>query len=243
MLGPRGGGYSISFSDRLHVLFDAADRSLVGSAIVCNSDLEVAAQYAEFTTKAGKPLNGTSCRWPGFHHWRVSSGGSRTYWVTAVSLWYPIVLSGVLPAIWIGRRLWRSRGRFSLRALLFGAFAIAMFFGFWSLTDTVGARDVTDYAVELLSLDGKSRRVDHDPLRDDEIRQCHYAGNAISPLPLIVTVDYGFIAYVGPDGRVGEPKDGHFHGESGRACFLWLFGYMLQLEHWNRPGMVMLGGD
>lgn len=246
----RGGQCSYSFTDRLHVLVDAGGPSGIAKAIICNSDLLVAAQYAEFTKESGNPLNGVSYSGPGFHYWQVSYNGSRTYWFVAVSLWYAIALTSALPVLWLGRRLWRRRFRFSLRSLLIFALAVALFFGAWSLTASLGTRDVTKHLDDLLSVDGRSPHVDRDPLRDDhprgdeEIPQCHYVGNAASPFPCVVTVDYGYIVYVRlTDLRFGYPEDGHFHGESGRACFFWFLGYTHELRHWSRPRRVMIGGD
>lgn len=238
-------GLAHSFADRFHVLIESADQSQIGRLVVCNSDLHLAAQYAEFTRKAKTPPDGTSYRWRGFDCWHIKyNDGGRTYWFAAVSFWYPLGVSSILPAIWIAWRLWRRRFRFSLRSLLFAMLAVAMFFGLWSLTDSVGSKDVTDHLAEVLSRDGKSLRIDHDPLfDDDEDRFCHYVDNASSPFPLIVTADYGCMDYVYySHGRVVYSEDGHVVGESGRACFLWLLGFKVELTHWNRPKRRMIGG-
>lgn len=229
-------GYWHSFTDRFHVLLESADQSQIGRLVVCNSDLHLAVRYAEFTRESKTPPDGTSYRWRGFDCWHVNyNDGGRTYWFAAASFWYLLGVSSLLPAVWIALRLWRRRFRFSLRSLLSAMLAIALFFGLWSLTGCVGSKDVTDHMAKILSRGGKSLRIDHDPLRDDdEERFCHYVGNASSPFPLIVTADYGCMDYVYySDGRVIYSEDGHVVGESGRACFLWLLGFKVELRQWS----------
>jgi hypothetical protein len=61
-----------------------------------------------------------------------------------------------------------------------------------------------------------------------------------SPFPLIVAVDWAKVIYV-PYGRSSEPDD-PYHGESGRAVFLWLFGLKIELPHWHRAHRTVMSG-
>lgn len=129
-------------------------------------------------------------------------------------------------------------------------FAVAFFFGCWSLTSVLGTRDVTEHLAQLIVAvepsGGDSRRVERDPIANNLEEEygipCHYAGHASSPFPLIVAVDWAKVIYVPyGDGIRTGPGD-PFHGESGRATFLWLFGLRLELTHWNRAGTTVIGG-
>jgi hypothetical protein len=61
-----------------------------------------------------------------------------------------------------------------------------------------------------------------------------------SPFPLIVAVDWAKVIYV-PYGRSSEPDD-PYHGGSGRAVFLWLFGLKIELPHWHRAHRTVMSG-
>ena len=243
------GGNDLSITDRLHVHFHSDEQSRIATAIVCNSYREIAWQYAKVLKSGRKPSGGTTYQWHGFRHWRVSYDGTRTFWVTAFSLWYAMALSSILPIIWIGRRLWARRFRFSMRTLLVFMVVVSLSCGAWSLTASIGAQDVTECLADLLSVEGRSPRVYRDPMANidrasGDPRQCHYVGNAASPCPLIVTVDYGYIVHHRvSDGRLGYPEDESYHGQSGRACFFWFLGYKHELEHWSMPRGWVRGGS
>lgn len=250
MIGRPEHEYAISVTDKLHVLFDVGWSPGIGRVIVCNSDLKLAAHYGDALNKGRDPRMGTTYKWPGLRHLIVRFAGGSTYWFTAISLWYPIAIFAVLPAAWAMKRLWRSRCRFSLRTLLLGMSAVAFFFGCWSLTSAVGTGDVTEHLARKLAVDELLRepscRVARDPIATDdhdsnETIPCHYVGNASSPLPFIVTVDWAQVIHVPyGDGSRSEPGDS-FHGESGRAVFLWLLGLKLEFTHWNRAGTTVIG--
>ena len=51
------------------------------------------------------------CTLPGVYFrdfWMNQLGGTRTFWTFTLSLWYPVLLAAVLPAVWLFRQ-WRSR--------------------------------------------------------------------------------------------------------------------------------------
>lgn len=239
---PAAGEYAISLADKLHVLFDVGWSPGIGRVIVCNSDLQLAARYGDAINKGRDPNLGTTYEWPGLRHLVVRFAGSSTYWFTAISLWYPIALCGALPTVWAVSRLWRSRCRFSLRTLLLGMSAVAFFFGCWSLTSAVGTGQVTEHLARKLAVDELLRepscRVERDPIAtdnydSDETIPCHYVGNASTPFPLVVTVDWAVLSH--------RPAGGGLLGGSGRATFLWLFGLNLPLTHWDRAGTYLIG--
>ena len=148
-------------------------------------------------------------------------------WVLGVSLWYFGVALAVLPAVQVTRRLRGRRFRFSLRTLFLAMSGIAFLLGAWHATRTVGVRHVFQAFDQAVAAQWGSVRVDYDPIDEDApTKNCHYLGNASSPFPLIVALDWSGIAkYPHSDTRYG--------GARGRSYYLWFFGLTWSLTHWD----------
>lgn len=72
------------------------------------------------------------------------------------------------------------------------------------IAGVLGTRDVTEHLAQLIvAVEPNvvdSRRVERDPIANNLEEEygipCHYAGNASSPFPLVVAVDWAKVIYV-----------------------------------------------
>lgn len=174
----------------------------------------------------------TPTKWQnlGIYSWYLSLSEQDALWLVTVSLWYPIIFASILPAIWLMRRLIRTRCRFSLRTLMLFVTLVAFVFGSWSLTWQVGTRNVVNLLDRKYCRDG-SVRIERNPMKDEELFESiepewHYLGRTSSPFPFIVAYEEarGFIS----------PYTGNYIGEYKHEYYLWFFGANFRLEYWSR---------
>jgi hypothetical protein len=143
---------------------------------------------------------------------------SGTFCAVAVSLWYFTAAFAVLPLLQMVRRLKRRPLQFSVRTLFAATLAIAVVLGVWQASQSAAVRDVLEAADREFRKYG-SELAKCDPLDQSLESDCHYLGNASSPLPFIVAYDWSWCDRSG--------------GAGGRGYFLWFFGLTLPLTHWD----------
>ena len=224
---------SFSISDTLHCSLWGSDDAMVGPLIFYN-DEQVNNLRSSITSVGGvMPREGDAL---GIYYWYLPLSDEDTFWTVTVSVWYPIILSAILPSLALLRVAIRRRCRFSIRTLTIVILLVAFYFGSWSLTSHLGTRDVLAKLNMKYREDG-STKMNRNPRDDDEYFESldpdwHYLGNASSTAPFIVAYDdaRGFIS----------PCTDNYIGGCDRGYYLWLFGLKIPLDYWRRPGWMFL---
>jgi hypothetical protein len=225
---------------QLHVYCSGYDQCAVGGLSLSND----ARSGEECHRRVATGQTNGSHGFLGIHFWGRHDVDNQPAWCINISLWYPLLFSGMLPALWMARRLVRSRLQFSMRTLMILSSAISVVLGSWVLTRHLGIPSVLAHEDARLTgpfklrQDGQvyeftSKRVDENPLAENSALSdttCHYLASATTPFPLIVAFDWAAM--------MNELS--YHNGASGRAYYLWLFGAKIHLSHWDRPGKQVI---